>query len=206
MSNRISGYTETTPKSLTTGAAVMYKNFDMATDTVASARDKIISATSGGVTVNIEYPDAWDREIDGVPTNSIGMHEQESVKPTVTATLVEVSNADVLASALGAATIEDATMPTGYKIVAPKNDVNNSDYLSNLTLITQTKQGEPLIIQLLNPISTEGFELATEYKAGGNMEVTWTGNYNPLALDDMPIKFYIPTASANANETVNNNG
>lgn len=197
MSGRITGYTETTPQSLTTGAAVIYKNFDPASDTVASAKAKIISATSGGVTVTVEYPDAWDREIDGLPANSVGMREQEFIKPTVKATLAEVSNADVLAAALGAATVTSATSPTGYNKIVPKNDVADSDYLENITAITQTKgTNEPLIIVIENPLSTEGFEFATESKAGGGIEVTWTGNYDPLNLDDLPIKFYVPAPAS----------
>lgn len=192
MSKKISGYTETTPKALTTGAAVLFKNFDIETDTVETAQAKILSATSGGVTVGIEL-DSWYREIDGLPENSKGMFEIEGFKPTVKATLAEVNSAETLAAALGAAAITDATNPTGYKLVAPKHDVADADYLENITAITQTKQGEPLIIQVLNPLSTEGFEIATEYKAGGGMEVTWTGFYDPLKLDDVPVKFYVPT-------------
>lgn len=192
MSKKITGYTETTPKSLTTGAAVIYKNFDLATDTVETAAAKVISATSGGVSVGIEI-DSWYREIDGLPENSKGMFEVEGYKPTVTATLAEVNSADVLASALGAAAVSDAESPTGYKLVQPKHSVEASDYLQNITAITQTKQGEPLIIQIINPLSTEGFEIGTEHKAGGGMEVTFTGFYDPLKLDEAPVKFYVPT-------------
>lgn len=195
MSKKLTGYREITPYGLTTGAAVIFKNFDIATDTVETAKAKALSATSGGVAVAIEYPNAWDREIDGVPANSIGMREKEEVLPTFKATLVEMANAEVLASALGGATVEDATGKTGYKLVVPKHDLDESDYLQNLTAITQTKKGEPLIIQILNPLSTEGFEFATESKAGGGAEVTFTGNYNPLDINDIPIKFFVPVAA-----------
>lgn len=202
MSGKITGYTEKTPYSLTTGAAVLYKNFDIATDTVESAKGKILSATSGGVSVGIEL-DSWYREIDGLPENSKGMYEVEGYKPTFKATLVEINNAQVLADALGAATIQDSATPTGYKIVQPAHPVSDSNYLTNITAITQTKEGEPLIIVLDNPLSTDGFEIGTEYKGGGSMEVTYTGFYNPLELDNVPIKFYVPTVSDNASETVN---
>ncbi len=191
MSEKITGYTETTPQSLTTGAGVIFKNFDLATDTVASAKNKIISATSGGVTVGIEL-DSWYREIDGLPENTKGMFEVEAIKPTVKATLAEVNNVNVLASALGAAAVSTPEHPDSYQLVQPKA-VEDADYLSNITVVTQTKQGEPLIIQILNPISTEGFELSTEYKAGGGMEVTYTGMYDPLNVNDAPVKFYVPT-------------
>jgi hypothetical protein len=187
----ISGYTENTLENVTSGAGVVFKNFDLATDTVESARAKIISATQGGVKVKIEFPSAWDREIDGVPANSVGMREREECKPTVTMTLAEVASPQVLADALGAALVEDATAPTGYKKITPKWDVETTDYLQNIAVVTTRKgSNDPLIIVIDNPLSTEGFELATASKSGGGMEVTFTGNYNPLQLDVCPVHFY----------------
>lgn len=195
MSERITGYRQETLKSLTTGAAVAFEDFDLATDTYDTGTK--LGATSGGVTVNIEYPDAWDREIDGLPSNSIGLHECEFVKPTVKLSLVEVSNTSTLAKALGAATVADAESPSGYKVVKPLADIATTDYLENITLFTQTKgTATPLIIVLENPLSTEGFEFATESKAGGSIEVTFTGNFDPLALDEAPVRFYVPAPSA----------
>lgn len=193
----ISGYTEHTLDNVTTGAGVVFKNFDLATDTVATARAKIISATQGGVKVKIEYPSAWDREIDGVPANSVGMYEREECKPTVTMTLAEVASPQVLADALGAALVEDAEAPTGYKKITPKWDVEASDYLGNITVVTTRKgSNDPLVIVIDNPLSTEGFELATASKSGGGMEVTFTGNYNPLKLEECPVHFYSIDATA----------
>lgn len=187
----ISGYTERTLENVTTGAGVVYKNFDIKTDTVATAKAKVISATSGGVKVKVEYPNAWDREIDGVPANSIGMREKEECVPTVTFTMAEVAKPQALADALGGAVVQSATAPSGYKIVEPKWDVEKTDYLENITVVTTRKgSNEPLIIVIDNPLSTEGFELATESKAGGGMEVTFTGNYDPLKLDTPPVHFY----------------
>lgn len=191
---RISGYTEVTPKNVTTGAAVLYKNFDIKTDTAETAKSKIISATQGGVTVGIEL-DSWYREIDGIPENSKGMFEIEAFKPTVTATLVELGVSQ-LCEALGGATETKGSsggdIPEGKTLIVPKHDIADADYCENITALTMTKSGHPLIIQILNPLSTEGFEVATEYKAGGGMEVTWTGFYDPLKLDEAPIKFYVP--------------
>lgn len=193
----ISGYTEHTLDNVTTGAAVVFKNFDLSTDTVESAKAKIISATQGGVKVKVEYPSAWDREIDGVPANSVGMREREECKPTVTMTLAEVASPQVLADALGAATVAAANAPEGYQVITPKWDVEASDYLGNLTVVTTRKgSNDPLIIVIDNPISTEGFELSTASKSGGAMEVTFTGNYDPMQLDKCPVRFYSVNATA----------
>ena len=195
MSGRITGYRKETLQSLTTGAGVCFENFDLATDTFETGTK--MGATSGGVSVTVEFPDAWDREIDGLPSNSIGLHESEFVKPTVKASFVEVSNTSVLKSGLGAATVTDATAPDGYKVVKPLADINTSDYLENITIFTQTKgTGAPLIIVVKNPLSTEGFEFATESKAGGMIEMTYTGNFDPLDLDSCPIEFYVPAPAA----------
>lgn len=191
MSKRITGYTAITPKSMTSGAGVVFENFDLATDTYETGTKA--GATTGGVKIAVEYPNAWTREIDGLPENTKGMWEPEEIKPTVVFSVVEVSNASRLKNALGGADVTTAENKTGYNVVTPREDITDADYLENLTVFTRTKQGEPLIIVLENPLSTEGFEFATESKAGGAIEVTFTGNYDPLNLENMPIKFYVPT-------------
>lgn len=192
MSKRITGYSAVTPKSMTTGAGVVFEDFDLATDTYDAAEAKKAGATTGGVKITVEFPDAWDREIDGLPANAIGMHEPEFIKPTIAFSIVEVSNASRLKNALGGADVTAADKPTGYQVVTPRADLADTDYLGNLTVFTRTKKGEPLIIVMENPLSTEGFEFATESKAGGAIEVTYTGNFDPLDLDNQPIKFYVP--------------
>lgn len=194
MSKRITGYREETLKSCTTGAGVAFENFELGTDTYESAMAKKLGATTGGIKVNVEFPDAWTREIDGLPSNAIGLQENEFVKPTLTGAFVEVSNTSTLKRALGSATVAAAESPTGYQVVTPKTDIEAADYLKNITIFTQTKgTNEPLIIQILNPLSVDGFEFATESKAGGSIEVNYVGNFDPLKLEDVPIKFYVPT-------------
>lgn len=195
MTDKITGYTELTPYSLTTGAAVLCKDFDIATDTVATMAAKVISSTSGGVEVSIEN-DGWSHDIDGLPENTVGMWENESFKPTVKATLAEVGDNEVLALALGACTVTTPQSPTGYKLLVPDHETGATDYPDNITAITMTKQGKALFIQILNPLSTDGFALSTKSKEGGGIEVTWTGNYNPLELDTPPIRFYTPVYTA----------
>lgn len=191
MSGKITGYNETSVKNLTTGAAVLYKDFDMETDTVESAKTKIIGATSGGVTIKIEA-DSWYREIDGVPENTKGMYEVEGYKPTFETTLAEMGESQFLL-AIGAADATTKTEITGRKIITPRHEIKDADHCENITAITQTKEGEPLIIQILNPLSTEGFEFATEFKAGGGLAVTFTGFYDPAKMSEPPIKIYTPT-------------
>lgn len=191
MSKRITGYREETLKSCTTGAAVAFENFDLKTDTYETG-DKL-GATSGGVKISVEFPDAWTREIDGLPSNTVGLYEPEFVKPSVVIPHVEVSNTSILKKALVAADVAAADSPTGYQKVTPRADVVDGDYLENITLFTQTKgTGEPLIIVLENPLANDGFEFATEGKAGGKIEITYVGNFDPMNLDECPIKIYVP--------------
>ena len=194
MSERITGYRKETLQSLTTGAGVCFENFDLATDTFETG--KKLGATSGGVTVSVEYPDAWDREIDGLPSNAVGMHEQEFIKPVVTASFVEVSNASILRRGLGGASVAAAESPSGYQKVTPNTDIATADYLENITVFTRTKGGSPLIIVIKNPLSTEGFEFETVDKEGGSIEMEFTGNYDPLKLDECPIEFYVPNTTS----------
>lgn len=192
MAKKISGYREVTLQNMTTSAAVVVKNFDVATDTLETIKDKILTATSGGVKVKVEYPSAWDKTIDGVPANSVGMREQEECKPTVTFTPAEAADPQVFAAALGASVVTDATSEReGYTKIEPKWGIEAADYLDNLALITTRKgSDEPLIIVIDKPLSTEGFELSTADKAQGAYEVTFTGNYDPAKLDVPPIHIY----------------
>jgi hypothetical protein len=195
MSKRITGYREETLKSCTTGAAVAFENFDLKTDTYETG-DKL-GATSGGVKIAVEYPDAWTREIDGLPSNTKGLYEPEFVKPSVVIPHIEVANTSILKKALTAADVAAAEAPTGYQKVTPRADVLDADYLENITLFTQTKgTNEPLIIVLENPLANDGFEFATEGKAGGKIEITYVGNFDPNDLENCPIKFYVPAPAA----------
>lgn len=195
MSKRITGYSAITPKSMTSGAGVVFENFDLATDTYEGAEAKKAGATTGGVKIKVEYPGKWTREIDGLPENTVGMDELEFIKPTISFAIVEVSNASRLKNALGGADVAAADKPSGYQVVTPRADLTENDYLDNLTAFVRTKHGEPMIIQMDNPLSTEGFEFATASKEGGSIEVTYTGNFDPLNLDKNPIRFYVPTSS-----------
>lgn len=191
MSKRITGYQEKTLENCTTGAGVAFANFDLASDTYETGEK--VGATTGGVTIAVEYPDAWTREIDGLPSNTKGLYEPEFVKPTLKMALVEVASSSTLKKALAAADVAAAEAPTGYQKVTPRADVAEADYLENITVFTQTKgSNEPLIIVIENPLSTEGFEFATQSKAGGSIEVTYTGNFDPMKLENCPIKFYVP--------------
>lgn len=195
---RITGYTAETPKNLTTGAGVVFLNFDIETDTYDSAKAKILGATNGGVTVSVGYDGAWTREIDGVPENSVGMREVEYFMPSVTVPLVEIGQQQICA-ALGATTVTPGTgegIPTGRTLIVPKHELAATDYISNVTIMTAKKTGEPLIIQIINALSQEDWEISTEYKAGGTMELQFMGNYDPLKIDEAPIKFYVPTVGA----------
>ena len=192
MSDKITGYTEATPKAMTTGAAVVFKDFNLATDTAETAEAKILGATSGGVSVKVAK-ETWSHEIDGLPENTKGNMEIESVMPTVEFELAEVSSVNALSAALGAAESKAAAKPDGYIEVSTK-DLTDADYFQNLTLITRTKVGNtPLIIVIDNPLNQDDLEVSTEYKAGGRLKCTFTGNYNPLDVNKHPVRFYVPT-------------
>ena len=185
------GLTSNTKKYIQLDAGALYKNFDPATDTPATASAKLIGATVGGATMAI-VPEVRQIPVDGAKGPVKGFEVVDSWTATLSATIKEVK-AEAIKLALGAATVESPSSPANYTKITPKDNFEDADYLTNVTWIgKELGSSDPLMIVLKNALCLNGWNLTVADKAEGNVPVVLTAHYDVTDLDSVPVDIYAP--------------
>ena len=187
-----SGYTEDTPKHLLLDSGAFFANYNVETDDFdkAVAAGKLIGATRSGGKFDA-VPTVRQPPIDGVKGRAKGLEIIDAWEVSIGANVLEVT-ADTLVLALGAATIDTET-DQKYDIVQGKNSIELEDYIDNITWIgTLSGSSEPVIIQILNALNTNGLSLQTQDQNEAVMAMTFYGHYNAGELDRPPFTIYYP--------------
>lgn len=187
-----SGYTSKTKENILINAGVLFKNFIVGTDTFekAIAAGKLLGDTNGGSTFKA-VANFFDIETDGAPSNTKGLTHIDFWDVTLDTNLAEMTQEN-LVLALGAANAEDSE-DDKYTVISGKDDVEDSDYVDNITIIgTITGSDEPVIIQVFNALCKDGLELKTEKKKGTVIAATFTGHYTEEDVNTPPYKIYYP--------------
>jgi hypothetical protein len=194
MGKLVSGVTSTTATKLLLGAGAFFKNYDPTTDTPATASEKLIGATQGGGSFSA-VPTVRKIEIDGVKGSVKGMQVIDEWVVTLVSNVKEIS-VDAIKLALGVATSETSTSPTGYTKITANSDIATGDYLTNLTWVgTLSGSDKPVIIVVKNALSINGLSLAVADKNEAVIPITVTGNYDADDLEEAPFDIYYPTAA-----------
>lgn len=187
-----SGFTEKTAKNLLLDAGAFFKNYDIASDTPDTAREKLLGATRGGGQF-IAKPVIRPLEVDGVKGNAKGLQILVSWEISIEANMLELP-AETLKIALVSADIDEASNPS-YDIITARNDIELSDYIDNITWIgTQSGSNAPVIIQVFNALSTEGLTLKTVSKDEAVVLMKFIGHYEGDDLETPPFNIYYPKA------------
>ena len=196
----ISGVTSNTSKHLQLDAGAFLKNYDVTTDTWATAKaTKLIGATAGGGTF-AAVPTIRRIEVDGVKGATKGFEALDEWVVTMTANVKELT-ADALKLALATGSYAGTKSPStemsnNYNKITAANSIADSDYLTNVTWVgTLSGSNLPVIIVLKNALCTNGLSLTTADKAEGVVTLTLTGHYDPSNLDDPPFEIYYPILS-----------
>lgn len=200
--SRITGATSATPKHILLDAGCFFKNYDL-TKTYAqniAVAGALLGATDGGGTFSA-VPVVHNVAIDGVPTNTKGLHRIDEWTITMTARMKELTAANI-AVALGAATSatvgsgDAETALVGATRITANEDIDNGDYLTNLTWVGRLSgSDDPVIIVMKNAFSLNGFSINPTDKAEAVGEYTLTGCYDLADLDDVPFAIYYPTVT-----------
>lgn len=183
------GLTANTKNNLQLDAGALYKNYDPSTDTPSTASSKLIGATVGGSTIAI-VPEVRQISVDGVKGPTKGFEVFDSWTVTLTANLKEVTKGSV-ELALGTTT-ENSSL-TGYKKIVINPDVEDTDYIGNITWIGKISgETKPMMIVLHNVLCTNGFNFTVADKSEGQIPVTLTAHYDVSDLDTIPVDIYMP--------------
>ncbi|WP_424765694.1 hypothetical protein [Paenibacillus sp. sgz302251] len=185
-----SGFNEKTAERLILDAGAFYKNYNVEIDTPETASAKLLGATRGGGEF-VATPEVRSLEIDGVKGRAKGLTVIDSWDVSILANMLEMS-ADLMKIALTGGEV-DTIKDTDYDIIKGKNTIAISDYIDNITWIGRLSgNNKPVIIQVLNALSTDGFTLTTEDKNESVIPIRFSGHYDTENLDNPPFVIYYP--------------
>lgn len=187
-----SGFTEATAENLLLDAGAFFINFDVDTDTFATAiaGNKLLGATRGGGNFSA-IPSIRPIEIDGVKGAAKGLQVIDEWVTTLTSNVLEVTK-EGLAKALAASEV-DSVSNEYYHIIKAKNYIELEDYIENITYVGKLSGAEqPVIIQVYNVLNTQGLTLQTQDKNEAVIAMTFTGHYDAEELDNPPFAIFYP--------------
>jgi hypothetical protein len=174
---------ENTFEELQINAGILVKDFDTATGTFDD--EDMITATTGGITVNVKptYEDFGD-DIDNCPKNTMELKRITSTEVSISTTALNI-NEDLLLFMLGAA---DKDVTTGA--IKPRSDLHTTDF-KTIWWIGDLSDGGYVAVKISNALSTDGFSIKTTDKGKGNVSITLTGHVSIEAQDVIPAEFYL---------------
>lgn len=188
-----SGLSAKTPQHLQMDAGAFLRNYDVETDTFATAKaTKLLGATVGGGSFSA-VPTIRRIEVDGAKGAVKGLETVDEWVVTMTANVKEIT-VDALKTALAASEATSIDTPAGYTKITGKCNIALEDYLDNLTWVGRLSGSEdPVIIVVKNVLGTNGLTLSFADKAEGVIPVTVTGHYTMDDLETPPFEIYYPS-------------
>jgi len=181
------GIRSATAQNLLLGAGIFFKNFDPLNDTPATATSKQIGATDGGGTFAATMA-VRHISVDGTPGPVKGYEVNDGWTATLTANVKEIT-AESLELAMAAFNAESLTTMTASKI-SGKQDIEDSDYVTNITWAGSLSDGRFVYIVLKNALSLNGINLSVGDKSEAVIPVTLTAHYDPADLETPPFEIY----------------
>ena len=181
---------QNTFEELQINAGILVKDFDVATGTFADS--DMISATTGGITINVKptYEDFGD-DIDNCPKNTLELKRITETEVSISTTALNI-NEDLLLFMLGAA---DKDSQTGA--IKPRKDLKTTDF-KTIWWIGDLSNNGYVAVKISNALSTDGFSIKTTDKGKGNVSLTLTGHTSLYAQDVIPAEFYLGSGESNA--------
>ena len=189
------GYTAETPKNLLLDAGAFFKNFDMETDTFATAvaAGKLIGATQGGG-VFTSIPTIRPIPIDGVKGPTKGMNVIDEWVVDLTANVKEVSKQSIRLALMASKETEGAD----YYEIEGNSDIALTDYIDNITWVGKLSgTNDPAVIQIYNVLNMNGLTSSFVDKGESLIALAFRGHYDDGNLENPPFKIFYPKAIVN---------
>ena len=166
-------------------AGVLLNTFDPANPR-APRDSEIITATTGGIQAKLEptYSD-FGEDVDNCPIRVKELQHLDSWLGSITFTALETS-ADVIKMAVGAADITEATV---YDKVTPRRNLSQLDF-QTIWWVGDKADGGAIAIELINALSTGGFDLKTTKSGKGQLSCTITGFVSMANQNVVPLNIY----------------
>ncbi len=190
---------EDTFNELQVNAGVLVKDFDPTTGVLDL--NKIISATSGGITINAKPTfEDFGSDIDNCPKNTKELKRKTEMDVNIAATLLNINDASLKFVLAAARTNESGAIVSNV-------DLAVSDF-GDIWWIGDLSNGGYIAVHLINALSTDGFSLKTTDKGKGTMSASITAHTSLNSQDTEPVEFYIgePENGGNAGNNENTEG
>lgn len=182
------GFTDKTMDNIQLDAGVFFKNYDVKTDTYATAKaaGKCLGVTIKGGEFSAK-PTIRNIEFDGVKSRVKGNALIDSWETYIKATVAEVTEGNIC-NALGAAETDEETL-VGYHGIKGRNYFIDSDYADNITWVgCLLGKKKPVIIQIFNGLNEGGLTMGVADKDNGKFDVQFYGYSDETAYDSEDVK------------------
>lgn len=186
MKNSVHGITTETMKNLLLDAGKIVINY-METD------ERDLGATMGGNTFDVtaEYKDIRP---DGAKGKIKGGRRIVDVAVTLTVNMFEMTKENIMLALPGSESTE-VTGPPAYSEITRNRNLEDTDYLKNITYIgTISGKNEPIVITIFNSLNDGSFSLGSEDKNEASTELTFSGHFDPAAMEAEPWEIRYPGA------------
>lgn len=173
-------------KQIQTNAGVLLKNFDVSTATVAAS--DIVCATTGGIQFadTVTYVD-FGEDIDNCPANMKEFKRANGHEVKLSGTAVSLSSKFVK-DMVGSAEVSQPS--ANVTKVTPLNELKDSDF-QTLWWVGDYGEDGFAAIELLNALSTGGFQLQSTDEGKGQSSFEFTGHYELAEQDKVPYNLYL---------------
>lgn len=190
------GISSTTVDKFMVDAGAVYLN-------LGEANERLLGATRGGNSFSIEQ-DVREPEIDGSPGPLTGTRRVVEVRPTLTANLLEITRENIMLAIAGSeATAYPDEAAATHDSIRRRRNITAADYITNIALVgTISGSDEPVIFIIYNALQTDNFEIGTEDRDEGVLELTLTGHFDPADMTVEPWEIRYPRVSGTQSGTV----
>jgi hypothetical protein len=173
-----------TIRNLVLGAGAIYADYGEVTEAV-------IGATRGGSTFTVER-EIREIEQDGT-YGAVKSHRQKTrVQPILMVNAMELNTTNI-PKFFGGMTV--TTSNPSYDVITEDIALADTDYLTNIAFVGETKDGEDVVIIVKNALGDGNIEFAIEDKNEIVPEVQFTGHYATDALTTPPYEIRFPKSA-----------
>ena len=157
-----------------------------------------LGITSGGASFSAvpEWRNLFE-DVDGARGQYKDGMVIDSWDITLTATVKEMT-VENLKTALAVAdqAVGDSELSSTHQKLTPRNNVQTSDYLTNVCWIGTLNDGEDtqVIIELKNVLNTNGFNFTATDKGTGAIELELKAHFDLASPDAVPFTIHVPNA------------
>lgn len=191
MKNSVHGVTTETMKNLLLDAGKIVINY-------LETGERNLGSTLGGNTFDVTA-EIRDIRPDGAKGKIKGGRRIVDVAVTLTVNMFEMTKENLLLALPGATSVSVPAVPgppaaPAHDKISRNKNLSDTDYVKNITYIgTISGKNDPVVIQIFNAMNDGSFSVGAEDKNEASTELTFSGHFDPAAMEAEPWAIRYPT-------------